>query len=137
MQGEGVRSEQMVRITEKTALAVAEAARGEASATRARAEGDAAAVRMKGDAEGSSIRAVGAARAEAYRLGQEALGREPFVAVQLAAILGEHRVKLVPDIAVGGEGGSGRLADALVGRMLFGAAAMPPANGAEPAKQPG
>ncbi len=127
MQAEVVRSEQMVRITEKHALAAAEAARGEgnairgraegeAAATRAHAEADAAAVRMRGEAEAVSVRAIGAAKAEAYRLGQESLGSAQFTAVQLAAILGEHNVKLVPDIAVGGDGG---LASALIGKMLY------------------
>jgi uncharacterized membrane protein YqiK len=127
MQAEVVRSEQMVRITEKNALAAAEAARGEgnairsraegeAAATRAHAEAEAAAVRMRGEAEAVSVRAIGAAKAEAYRLGQESLGPAQYTAVQLAAILGEHGVKLVPDIAVGSDGG---LASALVGKMLY------------------
>ena len=37
----------------------------------------------------------------------------------MASILGENRVKLVPDIAVSGEGTT-RLADVLIGRMLAG-----------------
>jgi uncharacterized membrane protein YqiK len=109
MQAEVVRSEQMVRITEKQAQAAAEAARGEG-----------AAIRLKGEAEGDAIRAVGAAKAEAYRLGRESLGQDGYTAMQLAAILGENGVKLVPDIAVGGDG-SGKLLDVLLGRMLVGA----------------
>ena len=38
--------------------------------------------------------------------------------MQLAGLLGEHKVKLVPEIAVSGEGGATRLADVLVGRLL-------------------
>jgi uncharacterized membrane protein YqiK len=121
MQGEVVRSEQMVRITEKNALAVAEAARGEGNALRARAEAEAAAVRVKGEAEGDAIRAIGAAKAEAYRQGQDSLGAAAYTSLQLAGILGENSVKLVPDIAVGGGEGSSRLADVLIGRMLLGA----------------
>jgi hypothetical protein len=37
--------------------------------------------------------------------------------VQLAAVLGEHGVKLVPDVAVNGAGGAG-LSDALMARLL-------------------
>ena len=129
MQGEVVRSEQMVRITEKNALAVAEAARGEGNARRARAEAEAAAVRVKGEAEGDAIRAIGAAKAEAYRQGQDSLGSAAYTSLQLAGILGENSVKLVPDISVGGGEGSSRLADVLIGRMLLGA---PPSGGTPP-----
>jgi uncharacterized membrane protein YqiK len=106
----------MVRITERNAQAAAESAKGEAAAIRLRAEGQAAAVRLSGEAEAASLRAVGAAKAETYRLGIEALGTPGYTAMQLALILGENRVKLVPDITLGGEG-SMRLADVLVGRM--------------------
>jgi uncharacterized membrane protein YqiK len=109
MQAEVVRSEQMVRITEKQALAAAEAARGEG-----------AAIRVKGEAEADAIRAVGAAKAEAYRQGRDSLGQAGYTAMQMAATLGEHGVKLVPEIALGGDG-SGKLLDVLVGRMLVGA----------------
>ncbi|MEW6430797.1 MAG: SPFH domain-containing protein [Myxococcota bacterium] len=131
MQGEVVRSEQMVRISEKNALAMAETAKGdaarvrlaaeaEAEALRHRAEAEAAATRLHGEAEAEATRAVGAAKAAAYREGVESMGGDAFTAVQLASILGEHQVKLVPEIAVsGGEGGGGgALATALVARML-------------------
>jgi uncharacterized membrane protein YqiK len=124
MQGDVVRSEQMVRISEKNALARAEVGKGEAAFVRAQAEAEAAAMRMKGEAEAVAIRATGAAQAEAYRLGRESLGEAGYVATQMASILGENRVKLVPDIAVSGEG-STRLADVLIGRML--AASLPDA----------
>jgi hypothetical protein len=128
LQAEVVRSEQMVRITEKQALAVAEKAKGdaaaarlhalaEADALRARSEAEAASTRVRGDAEAQSTRAVGAARAEAYEKGRSAMGGEAFAALQLASVLAEHGVKLVPDISVGNEGQAG-LATALLGRML-------------------
>jgi uncharacterized membrane protein YqiK len=136
MQGEVVRSEQMVRISERNALASAESAKGdaagirlkaeaEADGLRKRAEAEAASMRMKGEAEADTTRAVGAAKAEAYRLGRESLGSEGYTAMQLAVILGEHNVKLVPDIAVGGDGSGGGLASVLVARMLAGAANSP------------
>ena len=119
MQNEVVRSEQMVRIAQQTALSAAEAARGEGNAARLRADGQAAAVRVNGDAEATAVRAVGSAKAEAYRQGLDALGGAGYTAIQLATILGEHHVKLVPDIAVGGESGGG-LANAMIARMLAG-----------------
>jgi uncharacterized membrane protein YqiK len=116
LQKDVVRSEQMVRISQQNALAAAEAAKGEANATRLRAEGDAAAVRMAGEGQAASIRSVGAAKAEAYRQGIEAVGANGYTAMQLASILGENRVKLVPDI-VAGDGGGG-LVNVMIARML-------------------
>jgi uncharacterized membrane protein YqiK len=83
-----------------------------------RAEGQAASVRMSGEADASAIRAVGAAKAEAYKQGIEAVGTGGYTAMQLASILGENKVKLVPDIAVSGEGGNAGLVTAMIARML-------------------
>ncbi len=63
------------------------------------------------------IRAVGGAKAEAYRQGIAAVGAGGYTAIQLAAILGENKVKLVPDIAVSGEG-SGGLVNAMIARLI-------------------
>jgi uncharacterized membrane protein YqiK len=135
MQAEVVRSEQMVSISEKNALAAAEAARGEAMAVKLRAEGQAAALRMQAEAEAAQVRlngaaqaeaitSVGAAKATAYRMGREALSEPAYTAMQLAQTLAENRVKLVPDIAVAGGGGGASLgsglAEVLIARMLQG-----------------
>jgi uncharacterized membrane protein YqiK len=105
MQADVVRSEQEVRIAERKAQANAEFAKGEA-----------AAVRLRADAEADATRAVGAAKADSYKAGVEALGGAAYTAMQLAAVLGEHNVKLVPDVSV--NGGGGGLPDALMARML-------------------
>ena len=112
LQAEVVRSEQMVRIAEQNAHATAEAAKGEAAATRLRA-----------DAEADATRALGAARAEAYREGQAAIGPAAYSAMQIATIVGERGIKIVPDISAGGGGGG--LAEALIARMLAGGAVGP------------
>jgi uncharacterized membrane protein YqiK len=117
LQADVVRSEQGVRVAQQNALAAAESARGEGSALQLRAEGQAAAVRLNGEAEASAIRAVGAAKAEAYERGVAAIGGAGFTAMQIATILGEHNVKVVPDIAVSGDGSSGLL-NVMLGRML-------------------
>ena len=117
LQSEVVRSEQMVRVAQQNALATAETARGEGQALQRRAEGHAASVRLTGDAEAAAIRAVGAAKAEAYRLGIEAVGAPGYTAMQIATIVGENKVKVVPDIAVSGDGSSG-LVNVMIGRML-------------------
>jgi len=117
LQSDVVRSEQMVRIAQQNALAVAESAKGEANATRARAEGQAAATRMNGEGDAAAIRATGAAKAEAYRQGIDAVGATGYTAMQMASILGENKVKLVPDIAVSGDG-TGGLAAAMVAKLI-------------------
>jgi len=117
LQADVVRSEQMVRIAQQNALGMAEAAKGEENATRFRAEGQAAAVRMNGEGEAVAIRAVGSAKADAYRQGIDAVGAQGYTAMQLASILGENRVKIVPDIAVSGDGASG-LVNAMIARVI-------------------
>jgi len=75
-------------------------------------------VRLNGDADASAIRAVGAAKAEAYQQGIAAVGSGGYTAMQLASILGENKVKLVPDIAVSADGGGNGLVTAVLARML-------------------
>jgi uncharacterized membrane protein YqiK len=107
MQAEVVRSEQEVRIAERHAQATAEAAKGEA-----------AALRLRADSEADYTRALGAAKAQSHRLGVEALGSASYTAVQLAAVLAEHGIRPVPDVAVTSNGGAGGLSEALLGRLL-------------------
>ena len=122
MQGEVVRSEQMVRITERQARSAAEQAKGEAAALRFRAQAEADAQRLRGEAEAAATRAIGEGKADAYRLGIAAVGAEGFTAIQIAGVLAEHGVRLVPDIAVSSDGSSGGLATAMLGRVLAGTA---------------
>jgi uncharacterized membrane protein YqiK len=128
MQIEVVRSEQMVKVAQQNALAVAEQARGEGNALelraqgegnalRLRAEGQAASVKLAGDAEASALRAVGAAKAAAYTAGREAVGEAGYTAMQIATILGENHVKVVPDIAVTGDGTSG-MANVMLAKLV-------------------
>jgi uncharacterized membrane protein YqiK len=117
LQSDVVRSEQMVKVAQQNALSVAESAKGEANATRVRAEAQAAAIRMTGEGDAAAIRAVGAAKAEAYRQGIDSVGAPGYTAMQMASILGENKVKLVPDIAVSGDG-AGALATAMVARLM-------------------
>jgi uncharacterized membrane protein YqiK len=148
MQAEVVRSEQTVRISERNALSFVEAAKGEAASVRVRAEATAMALEMQSEAEANATRkkglaqadaekAVGTASAEVFRLGKEALGEAGFIATQLAKILGQYNVKLVPDIAVSGQRGEGGLAEVLIGKMLAGSTTIVPrpAGGSVVAKQ--
>jgi uncharacterized membrane protein YqiK len=132
MQNDVVRSEQQVRIAERHAMSVAETARGDATAVKLRAEADAASLRMRGeaeatamklrgDAEASATQAIGIAKAEAHRLAVAAIGAGGYTAMQVASSLAEHKMKLVPEIAVSGNGASSGLAEAFMARLVAGA----------------
>jgi uncharacterized membrane protein YqiK len=105
-----VKSEQGVSIAELQAKSRVKEAEGDAAATRLRAQGEAEAIRAKGEAQ-----------ATAYHAGADAMGQQGFTAVQLMQIIGDQRVRIIPDIAVngaGGQGGSNGIVEALIGVML-------------------
>ena len=116
-QKELVNSEQDVRVAEMRAKAAVEAANGESLAIARRAEGDAISrrrigeaeadvVAMKGRNEGEAIRAIGQAKADAYKLGVEAMGAH-FGLLQIFSVLAEKNIRLTPDVLVGGGNGGG------------------------------
>jgi len=107
IQHQVVGAEQGVSIAELTANAAVKKATGEAESTRLRAMGEA-----------EAIRATGQAKAEAYRAGVEALGVQSYTVMQLMQTVGERNVRIVPDVAVNGAGGSPGLVDGLLGVML-------------------
>ena len=72
--------------------------------------------RALGEAE--AIRATGQAKAEAYRAGVESLGTQGYTIMQLMQIVGERNVRIVPDVAVSGNGANSGLVDGLLGIML-------------------
>ncbi len=157
MQAEVVRSEQQVRIHETMAAAQLALSRGQAEASRVRAAADAEvtrvtasaaadAARLTAEAEATAIQlrgdaAAGAERAREVRrpppateLGIDALGDASFTAIQIATILGQAQLKLVPDVVLGD--GKAGLADVLLARMAartplardLPSAALPPAD---------
>jgi uncharacterized membrane protein YqiK len=143
LQADVVRSEQQVLIQQKVAEARVAAAKGEAESARVRAQADAevqrvsaaatadatrlaaeaeaVAMRQRGEAGADAERARGAAVAASYEAGIRALGEQSYTAVQLASILGQAGLKLVPDVVLG-EGRS-NLADVLLAKMAMGSPA--------------
>jgi uncharacterized membrane protein YqiK len=137
LQAEVVRSEQMVRVCEQNAHAQLAAARGEteaakmrghanaevarldaaaaAAASRAKAEADADGIRWRGAAEAEAERARGAAQAASHQAGIEALGIAGYSAIQLASIVSNAKLKLVPDVMLAE--GKSTLADVLLARL--------------------
>jgi uncharacterized membrane protein YqiK len=114
IQQEMVKSEQSVQISRLKADAHVQEATGAAEATKLKAVGE---------AEG--IRAIGQAKAETYRAGVEAIGGQGFTAMQIMQIIGDRQVRLIPDVMVGGGGGtsnggtSSGLVDGLLSMLLW------------------
>ncbi len=77
--------------------------------------------------EAESIRLTGQAKADAYQAGVNSLGSQAYTALQLMQVIGDRQVRVVPDVAVSGNNGSG-LIDGLMGMMLWNQA-KPPQNG--------
>ncbi|RBP37748.1 putative membrane protein YqiK [Roseimicrobium gellanilyticum] len=107
IQQQVVGAEQGVQIAELHARATVRQSEGEAESTRLRAGG-----------ESDAIRATGQAKAEAYRVGVDALGSQNYALIQLMQIIGERNVQVVPDVAVTGAQGANGLMDALMALMV-------------------
>ncbi|MEA5529125.1 flotillin family protein [Dolichospermum sp. UHCC 0684] len=104
-----VKSEQGVTIAELQANAQIQQATGEAEA-----------IKLKAIAGAEGIRATGNAKAETYRTGVQAVGLQGYTAMQLMEIVGDHHVRIIPDIIVGGNNGSNNgLADGLLSMILW------------------
>jgi uncharacterized membrane protein YqiK len=107
-----VKSEQGVKIAELKANARVKEASGEAEA----------------------IRVTGNAKAEAYKAGVNALGSQGFTALQLMQVIGDRNVRVVPDVAVSGNGNGAGLVDGLLGMMIRSQASK--SNGKPPSPPP-
>ncbi|WP_228042484.1 MULTISPECIES: SPFH domain-containing protein [unclassified Tychonema] len=109
IQQEMVKSEQGVKIAELKANSQVKQAQGEAE----------------------SIRVKGNAQAEAYQAGVVALGGSGYTALQLMQIIGDRNVRVVPDVAVSGNGSGGGLVDGLLGMMMWNQTSKNGGNGGE------
>lgn len=114
-----VKAEQGVNIADLESKAVIKRANGEAEVIRLRGAGEAEAIKLRGLGEAEGIRAIGIAKAEAYRVGMQALGPQGYTAIQLMQIIGDQKVRIIPDLIVNGAGASGAsMTDALLGMIL-------------------
>ncbi len=107
IQQQVVGAEQGVQIAELTANAHIKQATGQAEATRLEAIGEAEAIRATGDA-----------KAQAYRAGVESLGAQGYTLMQLMQIVGESKVRIVPDVNVSGASANPGMIDGMLGLML-------------------
>lgn len=106
IQEEIVKAERGVNIAELEAKAQVRRATGEAESISLKAKGEAKGIRMKGESQ-----------AYAYQAGAAAMGQQGFTALQLMKVVGDNKVRIIPDINVSG-GGSGETGDGMVNALL-------------------
>lgn len=82
------------------------------------ATGEAQGIRLRAGGEAEAIRITGQAKAEAYRVGVEALGTQSYTVMQLMQTIGDHNVRIVPDVSVTGASANPGLVDGLLGLMV-------------------
>jgi uncharacterized membrane protein YqiK len=89
---------------EGTAKATKLKAGADAEATRVTATADAEAIEKKGLAQARVILEQGKSTAESYKLQVAAMGSEVFGQIQVVDKIATHKLKLIPDVYVGGGG---------------------------------
>lgn len=133
MQGEVVKADQGVQISERVAdaevkkstgaaLSITITAEADAKARVMRAKADAESTTLNGNADANAILAKGTSTAEAYKKAVDAMGRENFTTFKVTEELGKGKVKIMPDLLINGggsgNGGSGSL-EGLLGMQLM------------------
>jgi uncharacterized membrane protein YqiK len=91
---------------EGTAKATKLKAGADAEATRVTATADAEAIEKKGLAQALVILEQGKSNAESYKLQVAAMGSEVFGQIQVVEKIASNKLKLIPDVYVGGGGSS-------------------------------
>lgn len=130
MQKEVVRSEQSVNIAERDAAAAVKSAEGkskaiklnaeaEAESTKMRANAEAEKITVTGAAEASKIEAIGKSTAEAYKLQVEAMGPDNFTQFKVTESIGLNKIKVIPDVLIGGGSNGGGSLEGLLGMQLM------------------
>lgn len=130
MQGEVVKANQGVEISERLADAEVKKATGAARSVKISAEANAEATKLNaeaeatrktliGEADANAILAVGKSTAEAYKLAVDAMGKDNFTTFKVTEEIGKGKVKIMPDLLInGGQGGNGSL-DGLLGMQIM------------------
>jgi uncharacterized membrane protein YqiK len=120
IQPDMVKANQGVEIAEKVADAQIKKATGEAQSVKLRAAAEAEQIRLTGEAEATKILAIGKSTAESYELQVKAMGKENFAGFKITEMIGTNKIKVMPDILIGGgEGGGGGAMEGLLGLKLM------------------
>ncbi|XGV98365.1 MAG: SPFH domain-containing protein [Leptolyngbya sp. BL-A-14] len=69
--------------------------------------------------EAEAIRVTGQAQADTYQAGVNAVGAQFYTAMQLMQVIGDHNVRIIPDIVVGGNQSNAGALDAMMGILLW------------------
>lgn len=107
--------------------------RNNADARKLEAEGEASYIAETGKAQAAEVRAVALAKAEGYQEQVKALGQSATAIVNVADVMRDSKLKIVPEVLVTG-GGNGSL-DALLS-TLAGKFLKPPEKGTTPKTTP-
>lgn len=129
MQGEVVKADQGVQISERHADAAVKKATGDARSVKIAAEADAESTRLRasadatkttliGNAEADATLAKGKANAESYKLAVDAMGKENFTTYKVTEEIGKSKIKLMPDVLISGSNGGGPVEGLLGLQML-------------------
>jgi len=121
MQPEMVKANQGVEIAEKVADAEIKKATGESQSVKLRAAADAEKIKITGEAEATKILAIGKSTAESYKLQVESMGKDNFAGFKITELIGQNKIKVMPDILIGGgkEGGGSSAMEGLLGMKLM------------------
>jgi uncharacterized membrane protein YqiK len=130
MQKEIVKATQSVEIAERTANAAVKKAEGdatsvklavgaEAEAIKLRATAQAEQIKLTGNAEANKILEIGKSTANAYELQVKAMGGDNFTRFKITEELSKGKIKLIPDVLIGGNGANGGALEGLLGLQLM------------------
>jgi hypothetical protein len=76
-------------------------------------------ITVTGAAEASKIEGIGKSTAESYRLQVEAMGMDNFTKLKVTEAIGTNKIKVIPDVLIGGSNGSGGALEGLMGMELM------------------
>ena len=119
IQKEVVKADQGVWIAERLADAAVKKAVGDAESIRLQAKADAEKIALTGKAEAEKILAIGQSSAESYKLAVEAMGGDNFTQLKVMEAIGAEHIRIMPDVLIAGEGGSGGPVNGLLGLRLL------------------
>lgn len=93
-------------------------AKAEAEKTELMARADAEKIAVTGNAEAEKILAIGKSSAESYKLAVEAMGGDNFTQLKVMEAIGSEKIRIMPDVLVGG-GENGGPINGLLGLRLL------------------
>jgi uncharacterized membrane protein YqiK len=91
----------------------------QAESTKLNASADAERISKTGLAEAEKIMAIGKSTAEAYELQVKAMGGDNFTKFKITEEIGKGHIKVIPDVLIGGTGGSEGPISGLLGLKLM------------------